>query len=37
MEEIEPPVTVEKEKTEESKRYILTVATQPDFDYPQVR
>lgn len=36
MEEIEPPVTVDEEKTEESKRYILTTASQPDFDYPQV-
>ncbi|GMT26792.1 hypothetical protein PFISCL1PPCAC_18089, partial [Pristionchus fissidentatus] len=36
MEEIDPPVGVDDPKTEESKRYILTVATQPDFDYPQV-
>lgn len=36
MEEIEPPVSVDDPKTEESKRYILTVATQPDFEYPQV-
>lgn len=36
MSDIDPPVKLDDSGNEESMRYILDEANQPDFDYPQV-
>jgi hypothetical protein len=36
MDEIDPPVKLDNPANEASKKYILEVASKPDFDYPQV-
>lgn len=36
MDEIDPPVKLNNSAVEASKKYMLEVASKPDFDYPQV-